>query len=327
MTTWLVTGGAGYIGAHVVRDLLASGRQPVILDDFSSGLQRKVPVGVPVIETSVCEGDAVLAALRQFEVDGVIHLAAKKAAGESVHLPLHYYRENVHGMLTLLEAMRQAEVTRLVYSSSAAVYGTPASNPITEDFPLVPDSPYGQTKVVGEWMTADEGVANGLNWLALRYFNVAGAASDELGDTSVNNLIPMVFGALSLGQRPQIFGDDHATPDGTCIRDYIHVADLSAAHVAAAALCESASVAQALNVGRGVGSSVREVMDMVSEVVGFDVQAEVTARRAGDPPASTAATERIAQILGWRATRDLRDMVTSAWSAWSAGDHPDPASA
>lgn len=325
MTTWLVTGGAGYIGAHVVRDLLASGRRAVIVDDFSSGLDRKVPDGVPVVRASVADTDRIAAALREFDVDGVIHLAAKKAAGESVHLPFHYYQENVVGMLALLEAMREAEVGRLVYSSSAAVYGTPATNPITEDFPLVPDSPYGETKVVGEWMTRDAGIAHGLSWLALRYFNVAGAASDELGDTSVNNLIPMVFRALSRGQRPQVFGADYPTPDGTCIRDYIHVADLSAAHVAAAGICETGPVAQALNVGRGVGSSVREVMDMVSEVVGFEVDPEVVGRRAGDPPASTAATERIEQVLRWRANRDLRDMVSSAWSAWRAYPPFDPA--
>ena len=328
MTTWLVTGGAGYIGAHVVRDLLASGRQAVILDDFSSGLDRKVPDGVPVVRASVADRELVAAALRRHRVDGVIHLAAKKAAGESVHLPLLYFRENVAGMLALLEAMHQAEVSRLVYSSSAAVYGTPASNPITEDFPLVPDSPYGQTKVVGEWMTSDAGVAHGLSWLALRYFNVAGAASDELGDTSVNNLIPMVFRALSRGERPQVFGSDYPTPDGTCIRDYIHVADLSAAHVAAAEHCEAGSaerpIGQALNVGRGVGSSVHEVMAMVTEVVGFEVDPEVVGRRAGDPPASTAATDRIAQVLGWRASRDLRDMVASAWSAWQAYPPFDP---
>jgi len=304
---------------------MASGRRPVILDDFSSGLPRKVPQDVPVVQVSVADTDAVAAALRQHRVDGVIHLAAKKAAGESVQLPLHYYRENVAGMLSLLEAMHQAQVTRLVYSSSAAVYGTPASNPITEDFPLIPDSPYGETKVVGEWMSRDAGVASGLSWLALRYFNVAGAASDELGDTSVNNLIPLVFRALSRGQRPQVFGTDYPTPDGTCIRDYIHVADLSAAHVAAAGLVEAEPMAQALNVGRGVGSSVAEVMDMVSEVVGFSVDPEPVGRRPGDPPASTAATERIEQVLHWRATRDLRDMVSSAWSAWQAYPPFDPA--
>ena len=320
MTTWLVTGGAGYIGAHVVRVLMASGRTVVVLDDFSSGLERKVPEGVPVVRVSVADREAVTAALIEHRVDGVIHLAAKKAAGESVGIPLHYYRENVAGMLALLEAMSDASVRRFVYSSSAAVYGSPLTNPINEDAPLVPESPYGETKVVGEWMTRDEGVANGLSWVALRYFNVAGAAHDDLGDNSVNNLVPMVFRALAHGEQPRIFGDDYPTPDGTCIRDYIHVADLADAHVAAAAHCEASMSALALNVGRGVGSSVREVMEMVSEVIGTDVDALTVGRRAGDPPASTAATELIAETLGWSAKRDLRDMVSSAWSAWQA--HP-----
>ncbi len=320
MTTWLVTGGAGYIGAHVVRVLSASGRRVVVLDDFSSGLERKVPEGVPIVRASVADREAVAAALIEHQVDGVIHLAAKKAAGESVDIPLHYYRENVVGMLSLLEAMHDSGVTRFVYSSSAAVYGTPLANPISEDAPLVPESPYGETKVVGEWMTRDQGIAAGLSWVALRYFNVAGAASDDLGDNSVNNLVPMVFRALANGEQPRIFGDDYPTPDGTCIRDYIHVADLAEAHVAAAAHCESNASAVALNVGRGVGSSVREVMDMVSEVVGTDVGPLTVSRRAGDPPASTAATLQISQTLGWSASRDLRDMVSSAWSAWQA--HP-----
>jgi len=316
----MVTGGAGYIGAHVVRVLRSSGRGVVVLDDFSSGLERKVPDGVAVVRADVADVNRVAEALRSHGVDGVIHLAAKKAAGESVTLPLHYYRENVAGMLGLLEAMESAGVGRLVYSSSAAVYGTPASNPITEDFPLMPESPYGETKVVGEWMTADAGVAHGMSWVALRYFNVAGAGDDELGDSSVNNLIPMVFRALDRGERPQVFGDDYPTPDGTCIRDYIHVSDLADAHVAAAAHCESGQVADVFNVGRGLGSSVREVMDVISGVLGYDVNPQVSPRRAGDPPASTAATQRVTEALGWRASYDLHEMVASAWSAWQA--HP-----
>ena len=320
MSTWLVTGGAGYIGAHVVRVLQTGGHGVVVLDDFSSGEERKVPAGVPIVRCSVADRARVADALRAHGVDGVVHLAAKKAAGESVHMPLHYYRENVMGMVSLLEAMQDVGVGRLVYSSSAAVYGTPATNPITEDFPLVPESPYGETKVIGEWLARDQGIASGLSWVALRYFNVAGAGSDALGDNSVNNLIPMVFRALAEGRRPQIFGDDYPTPDGTCIRDYIHVADLADAHAVAAARCETATVAEAFNVGRGVGSSVREVMQAVSEVVGRDVDPEVVGRRAGDPPASTADTARIADELGWSARHDLRDMVSSAWSAWQA--HP-----
>lgn len=316
MTSWLVTGGAGYIGAHVVRALVASGRDVVVLDDLSSGVSAKVPDGVPLVRCSVGDKAAVAAALREHRVDGVVHLAAKKAAGESVHQPLHYYYENVACMATLLHAMQKAEVSRMVYSSSAAVYGTPPQNPIDESTPLAPESPYGETKVVGEWMVRDQGRAVGLSWVALRYFNVAGAGSEQLGDPSVNNLIPMVFRALSEGRRPQIFGDDYPTPDGTCIRDYIHVLDLADAHVAAVERCESRSAADVYNVGRSVGSSVREVMGRVAKVVGRDINPEVVPRRPGDPPASYAATERITRELGWRATRDLTEMVASAWAAW-----------
>ena len=318
MTTWLVTGGAGYIGAHVVQALIASGREVVIYDDFSSGLQRRVPDGVTVINGDVHDAAALAHAFRTHAIDGVVHLAAKKAAGESVDVPLYYYRENVDGLLHVLEAMEGTGISRLVYSSSAAVYGTPATNPVVEDAPLNPESPYGETKVVGEWMARDCGVAWGLSWSALRYFNVGGAGSDALGDSSVNNLIPMVFRALDCGERPQVFGDDYPTPDGTCIRDYIHVVDLAEAHVAAAARCESGVRTDVFNVGTGHGYSVREVMDMVSEVIGRDVDAEVVGRRAGDPPATWASTERIERELGWRASRDLRQMVESAWSAWQA---------
>ncbi len=318
MTTWLVTGGAGYIGSHVVRALRTSGRDVVILDDFSAGLERRVPDGVPVIRADVHDRDALAEAFGQFDIDGVIHLAARKAAGESVDMPLYYYRENVDGLIAVLESMQEAGVGSLVYSSSAAVYGTPASNPVREDTPLNPESPYGQTKVVGEWLARDCGVAWGLSWAALRYFNVAGAGSDDLGDNSVNNLIPMVFRALDRGQRPQVFGDDYPTPDGTCIRDYIHVLDLAGAHAAAAARCEQGGSADAFNVGRGVGSSVREVMDEISSVLGIDIDAEVIARRPGDPPATFASTDRILHDLGWQSSHDLRGMVVSAWSAWRA---------
>lgn len=316
MTTWLVTGGAGYIGSHVVQALMASQRDVVIYDDFSSGLMRRVPDGVTVVEGDVHDASTLAHTFRSHAIDGVVHLAAKKAAGESVDIPLHYYRENVDGLLHVLEAMEGTGVSRLVYSSSAAVYGTPRANPVTEDAPLLPESPYGETKVVGEWMARDCGVAWGLSWSALRYFNVAGAGSDALGDSSVNNLIPMVFRALDRGERPQIFGDDYPTPDGTCIRDYIHVVDLAEAHVAAAERCESGTRTDVLNVGTGHGYSVREVMDMISDVVGRDVDAEVVGRRAGDPPATWASTEQIERELGWSASRDLRQMVSSAWSAW-----------
>jgi UDP-glucose 4-epimerase len=317
MTTWMLTGGAGYIGAHVLRALQASGRDVVVLDDLSTGVAAKVPEGVPLLRASVGDRVTVGAALRDFDVTGVVHLAAKKAVGESVEQPEFYYRENVDGMLSLLEAMADAGTPGLVYSSSAAVYGNPSEEFVAEDAPLIPESPYGQTKVIGEWMTRNSAVNRDLSWTALRYFNVAGAASPDLGDTSVFNLIPMVFRALAQGRRPQVFGDDYPTADGSCIRDYIHVADLADAHVAAAAACERPGVGEAYNVGRGRGVSVFEVMAMVSEVVGFDIDAEVGARRAGDPAQLVALADKINNDLGWSARYDLREMVTSAWAAWN----------
>ena len=315
MSTWLVTGGAGYIGSHVVRALLNADMKPVVIDDLSHGLAHRVPEGVPLIVARIQDHTAVTRAIREHEVTGVIHLAALKAAGESVQQPLEYYSENVGGMLDLLAVMRDEGVRNLVYSSSAAVYGNPPVNPVPEDAPLAPENPYGETKVVGEWLARDAGVAWSLSWVALRYFNVAGAGSEDLGDNSVNNLIPMVFAALHEGCRPQIFGDDYPTVDGTCIRDYIHVVDLAEAHVAAARWCEHEQVADVFNVGRGKGSSVREVMDVITDVVGIDVDAEVAPRRLGDPPATFAHTDHIREVLGWSASRDLADMVSTAWSA------------
>ncbi|MGA0209610.1 MAG: UDP-glucose 4-epimerase GalE [Candidatus Nanopelagicales bacterium] len=312
--TWLVTGGAGYIGAHVVRALLAADMRVVVVDDLSHGLAHRVPEGVPLVVTRIQDRDAIAGTIREYAVTGVIHLAALKAAGESVEQPLEYYAENVGGMIDLLAVMREEGVANFVYSSSAAVYGTPEHNPVTEDAALMPENPYGETKVIGEWLARDAGVAWGLSWVALRYFNVAGSGADDLGDNSVNNLIPMVFAALDEGRSPQIFGDDYPTPDGSCIRDYIHVVDLAEAHVVAARLCE-AGAADVFNVGRGQGSSVREVMDVIGGVVGHDVGAHVAARRPGDPPATFADTTRIERRLDWKAQRDLQEMVRSAWSA------------
>lgn len=316
MTTWLVTGGAGYIGSHVVRELMQSGITPVVLDDFSAGLRSRVPEGVNVVEASVANRPIVEQTLRDHNVTGVVHLAAKKAAGESVEMPLYYYQENVGGLLSLLESMQGVGIKNFVYSSSAAVYGTPSVNPISESQTLNPESPYGETKVIGEWLCRDLAASSDMNWVALRYFNVAGAAEDSLGDNSINNLIPMVFRALEVGQRPQIFGDDYPTPDGTCIRDYIHVTDLAAAHGAAVALCERGDANLAINVGRGDGVSVAEVMGVISSVIGRNIDPEVVGRRAGDPAATFADVTLSGQVLNWRAQLDLEAMVSSAWSAW-----------
>ncbi|MGZ4622172.1 MAG: UDP-glucose 4-epimerase GalE [Blastococcus sp.] len=312
--TWLVTGGAGYIGLHVVRALRAGGQDVVVLDDLSSG--RAELVDVPLVRGSVHDAALLRATMRDHDVRGVIHLAAKKQVGESVERPMYYYRENVSGLMTLLEVMGECGVDVLVFSSSAAVYGMPDVEFVTEQTPTTPLSPYGETKLVGEWLTKDAAVASGVRYALLRYFNVAGAAVPELSDTGVANLIPMVFQRLSAGQRPLLFGDDYPTPDGSCVRDFIHVADLAEAHVAALAHLSDGGGNLLLNVGRGEGSSVREVLDVVGSVTGLPADPEVRPRRAGDPARVVASNAAIRSALGWEATHDLRDMVTSAWAGW-----------
>lgn len=315
--TWLLTGGAGYIGAHIVRALQASGRKVVVLDDLSSGLAENVPSQVPLVRTNVGDRQVVEAALRAFDVRGVIHLAAKKAPAESVERPLFYYRENVAAMGSLLEAMLGAGVHRIVFSSSCSVYGTPAVEQVTEETATSPESPYGRSKLIGEWMLRDVAVATPIRYASLRYFNVAGSGAPELGDRGVFNLIPMVFEALTNGRTPKVFGTDYPTRDGSCIRDYIHVADLAEAHVAAAAVLERPDPpSAAYNIGRGEGVTVLEVLDTIRAVTGIDFVAEHSGRRAGDPVAISALTHFSEESLNWRASRDLHDMVASAWEAW-----------
>jgi UDP-glucose 4-epimerase len=320
--TWLLTGGAGYIGAHVVRALLASGRDVVVVDDLSTGVRSKVPAGVPLVEASVLDGHAVTAALREHACVGVIHLAAKKAVGESTERPLHYWHQNVEGFRSLLAATVDAGVGSVVLSSSAACYGEPDVDVVTEDEPARPLSPYGTTKLAGEWLLREAAAAHELRHTALRYFNVAGAGGPELGDTGVFNLIPMVFRRISDGERPRIFGGDYPTPDGTCVRDYIHVVDLAEAHVAAAAALEDRDLPDVLNVSTASGASVRDVTDTIREVTGIDLEPEVVARRPGDPPRIVGSADLIGRELGWVGERDLREMVTSAWEAWQAGGDP-----
>jgi UDP-glucose 4-epimerase len=321
--TWLLTGGAGYIGAHVVRSLRASGRGVVVLDDLSTGVAGKVPDDVPLVEATVLDTDVVATALREYNCVGVIHLAAKKAVGESVERPLHYWEQNVEGVRSLLAATVDAGVGAVVLSSSAACYGEPDVEVVTEDEPTRPLSPYGTTKLAGEWMLREVAAAHGLRHTSLRYFNVAGAGSPALGDTGVFNLIPMVFRRLARNEAPLIFGGDYDTPDGTCVRDFIHVTDLAEAHVAAAAALEEHDLPDVLNVSRATGSSVAEVVDTIRSVTGIDLDPEVVDRRPGDPPRIVGSADRIRDELGWTGERDLHAMVASAWEAWLATGDPD----
>ena len=316
--TWLVTGGAGYIGAHVVRAMAADGQSVVALDDLSTGSRERVREA-PLVEGSVLDRDVLDQTLREHAVRGVVHIAAKKQVGESVADPLLYYRENLSGLVTLLSSCRDAGVDRFVFSSSAATYGLPDVELVTEDTPGVPLSPYGETKLVGEWLMRDCATAFGLRSMALRYFNVAGAASPDLGDPGIFNLIPLVFRALEAGQRPQVFGADYPTPDGTCIRDYVHVADVAAAHLAAARALDDGAESATYNIGRGEGSSVREVLAVIEQVTGMDTEPTVVDRRPGDPARVVAAVERIRTGLGFSAGRDLQDMVETAWAGWRHG--------
>ncbi|MER5203917.1 UDP-glucose 4-epimerase GalE [Streptomyces sp. NPDC002825] len=319
--TYLITGGAGYIGSHVVRAMTQAGERVVVLDDLSTGYESRVPEGVPLVVGSTLDREVLDRTIAEHGVTGVVHLAAKKQVGESVELPLHYYRENVIGLTVLLEAVAAAGVRNFLFSSSAAVYGMPDVDLVTEETPCLPMSPYGETKLVGEWLVRAAGAAHGISTACLRYFNVAGAATPELADTGVFNLVPMVFERLDAGESPRIFGDDYDTPDGTCIRDYIHVEDLADAHlVAARKLAEWAEAGEprdlTVNIGRGEGVSVTEMVRLINEITGHTTEPLVTPRRAGDPARVVAAADRIESELGWKARHDVRDMIESAWAGW-----------
>ncbi|KUO06328.1 UDP-glucose 4-epimerase GalE [Streptomyces caeruleatus] len=324
--TWLITGGAGYIGAHVARAMTDAGEQILVLDDLSAGRPARLPAHVPLVEGSSLDGDLLKRVFAEHAVTGVVHLAARKQVGESVAEPTRYYRENVGGLATLLEAVAEAGIQRFVFSSSAAVYGSPDVDLITEDTPCAPVNPYGETKLAGEWLVRAAGHAHGISTVCLRYFNVAGAASPELADTGVFNIVPMVFDRLTRDEAPRIFGDDYPTPDGTCIRDYIHVADLAEAHLAAARRLTAPDAGGDLtvNIGRGEGVSVRELITVIGEVTGDARPAVVEARRPGDAPRAVASAALAADRLGWTARRGVREMVESAWQGWLLhhGDRP-----
>jgi UDP-glucose 4-epimerase len=315
----LVTGGAGYIGAHVVRAFREQGIDVVVVDDLSSGHEEFVPDGVPFYRGSILDGDLLARAFDENPVTGVVHVAGFKYAGVSVQRPLHTYEQNVTGTAVLLRAMQDAGVDAIVFSSSAAVYGTPDVDIVTESTPKSPESPYGESKLIGEWLLRDQGVAAGLRHTSLRYFNVVGSGDPSLRDTSPHNLFPLVFDALVDGRTPRINGNDYPTPDGTCVRDYIHVADLAVSHVAAAKRLDAHEpIEPVYNLGSGDGVSVGQIMSTVAEVTGIPFTPEVGPRRAGDPARIVASGELAARDLDWKMRHTLDEMVRSAWEARQA---------
>jgi UDP-glucose 4-epimerase len=311
--TWLITGGAGYIGAHVVSAFTDAGLEPVVVDNLSSGHTGFVPDGVRLEVGDVRDVALLRRVMREHRVDAVVHLAAFKYAGASVAQPLHTYEQNVVGTMGLLAAMQQEGVDALVFSSSSAVYGTPDVDVVTEDTPVGPESPYGESKLVGEWLLRDQARVTGLRHTSLRYFNVVG--STVVPDTSPHNLFPLVMDALDKGEPPRIFGGDYPTPDGTCVRDYVHVADVAAAHVSAAvSLTEGTDLDPVYNLGSGTGVSVRQIMDTFAQVTGTDSTPVTVDRRPGDPARIVASGESARRDLGWTMRHSLADMVASAWS-------------
>lgn len=312
----LVTGGAGYIGSHVVRAAEAAGHSCVVVDNLSTGLVKRI--SCPIVELELASPDSVslLARLmREHKFDSVIHLAARKQVGESVQKPEEYFLENLGGLGNLLLAMREVGLKSLVFSSSAATYGMPDVDLVSEDYPGVPINPYGQTKLIGELMVENAEVW-GLKGVNLRYFNVAGAGASDLADTAALNLIPIAINAIKAGKAPVVFGTDYPTPDGSCIRDYVHVEDLALAHLAAVDyLVGEGQQFRTFNVGTGVGASVIEVLDALKIASGNDFEVSISERRAGDPPRLVADVSRIEQVLGFRTKHDLASIVQSAWDA------------
>lgn len=308
----LVTGGAGYIGAHVSELLQENGYSVRIFDDFSNGLDKRVKNFKDIFNGDITDREAVLNSMDG--MDAVIHLAAKKAVGESVSNPLKYYTNNVGGTMNVLAAMSLKKVNKLVFSSSAAVYSPSEKDAIEESDPTDPLSPYGATKLLSEQLISKVGQAEGFSTISLRYFNVVGSKKVEFGDNSRDNLVPKVFAAFKEGKSPEIYGADYPTKDGTCIRDYIHVQDLAEAHLVALKQLDT-KVDGVYNVGSGTGYSVKEIFDQLEESMAVKLNPVTSARRPGDSPKLIASIKKIEKDLGWRPKATLKEMIDSAWAA------------
>ena len=312
----LVVGGAGYIGAHVAYLLQENGYGVRIYDDFSNGLKSRIEGKFSdVVIGDVLDRQALISACEG--IDAVIHLAAKKAVGESVDNPLKYYENNVGGTLNLLAAMSLKGVKKIVFSSTAAVYAPSEKLSITEDDLTEPLSPYGQTKLLSEKLISAVAKAENLSAISLRYFNVVGALRDEFADNSKDNLVPKVFAALKAGKNPEIYGSDYPTKDGSCIRDYIHVSDLAKAHLVALEKVFATKVDEVYNVGSGSGYSVTEMINQIAESIGKAITPTLSPRRPGDTAQLIASIAKIERDLGWKPERSLKEMIDSAWQAES----------
>ena len=321
----LVVGGAGYIGSHCVRQLLAAGHRPVILDNFVYGHRKAVPAGVSLHEGNLGDAPFVRRVLEAERIDAVMHFAAYCYVGESVTDPMKYYFNNVVATLHLLQAMRDAGVRRFIFSSTCATFGIPATLPIHENLPQAPINPYGQTKLDIEQVLKALAVAHGLSFAVFRYFNAAGAAEDgSIGEDHApeTHLIPLAID-VATGRRPhlQLFGTDYPTPDGTCLRDYVHVDDLSRAHIAACTRLDAPGTQLFYNLGTGRPTSNREVIAAVEEITGRPVRVVASPRRAGDPPALFADSAQARRELGWVVKfPDIKSIVATAWKWHQA--HP-----
>lgn len=321
----LVTGGAGYIGSHTVRALQKAGHTPIVLDNLSRGHVESLPAEVEFINMDIAD-PALVNLLKEKQIDGVMHFAAHSQVGESMTNPMIYYENNVVGSFHLIESVRQAGVKYFVFSSTAAVYGEPEVVPIKEDARLAPTNVYGRTKLMIEQMLQDYSQIYGLRYVALRYFNAAGAdSSGEIGEdhTPETHLIPLILEA-ALGKRPNItiFGTDYDTADGTCVRDYIHVNDLASAHILSMEYLRDGGASNYFNLGSGNGFSVKEIVDTTKTVTGVDFPVAIGARRAGDPGTLIASSEKAQTVLGWKPVHsDVTQVIKDAWQ-WHQG-HPN----
>jgi UDP-glucose 4-epimerase len=316
----LVTGGAGYIGSHMVHALVDAGESVVVLDNLSTGFRWALPPGVPLVMGDTGDQAGVAALLAAHEVDSIIHFAASIVVPDSVSDPLGYYRNNTANSRALIETAIGAGVKHFIFSSTAAVYGNPAKMPVAEDDPLAPMSPYGSSKLMTEIMLRDAAAAHGLGHVVLRYFNVAGADPQQRTGQSTKGATHLIKVAVeaALGKRDRmdVFGTDYPTPDGTCVRDYIHVSDLVAAHAAALKHLRAGKPSQTFNCGYGHGYSVLEVLEAVKRVAGRDLPVTTAGRRAGDPASIVADCTRIRQTLGWVPKYDDLDTIVAHALAW-----------